>query len=55
MGILHVGENKVTSLNMGNRDVGSDDINQDVDTREIISNVKSDVLSRLNSVTAGAA
>ena len=28
-----VGENKVVSLNTGNRDVGSDDMKQDVDTR----------------------
>ena len=46
---------KVGSLNMVNRDVGSDDINQAVDTREIISHVKPDLLSRLKSVAAGAA
>ena len=40
-----VGENKVGSLNTGNRDVGSDDINQAVDTREIILCVKPDLLS----------
>ena len=50
-----VGENKVGSLNMGNRDVGSDDIKQAVDTREIIARVKPDLLSRLKSVAAGAA
>ena len=55
MGILHVGENKVTSLNMGNRDVGSDNIKQAVDTRKIIAQVKPDLLSRLKSVAAGAA
>ena len=47
--------NKVGSLNTGNSDVGSDDINQAVDTREIISHVKPDLLSRLKSVAAGAA
>ena len=50
-----VGENKFGSLFTGNRDVGSDNINQDVDTREIISCVKPDLLSRLKSVAAGAA
>ena len=50
-----VGENKVISLNTGNCDVGSDEINQDVDTREIILHVKSEVLRRLKSVAAGAA
>ena len=50
-----VGENKVGSLNTGNYDVGSDDINQAVDTREIISHVKPDLLSRLKLVAAGAA
>ena len=49
------GNNKVGSLNTGNRDVGSDDINRAVDTREIISRVKPDLLSRLKSVAAGAA
>ena len=32
-----VGENKFRSLNMGNRDVGSDNIKQAVDTRKIIA------------------
>ena len=50
-----LGENKVGSLNTGNRDLGSDYINQAVDTREIILRVKTDLLSRLNSVAAGAA
>ena len=50
-----VGENKVGSLNTGNRDVGSDDINQAVDTREMILRVKPDLLSRLKLVAAGAA
>ena len=49
------GENKFVSLNTGNRDIGSDYINQDVDTREIILCVKPDLLSRLNSVAAGSA
>ena len=50
-----VGENKVGSLNTGNLDVGSDNIKQAVDTREIIARVKPDLLSRLKSVAAGAA
>ena len=50
-----VGNDKVGSLNTGNHDVGSDDINNAVDTREIISRVKPDLLSRLKSVAAGAA
>ena len=52
---INVGENKVGGLNMVNSDVGSDDINQTVDTREIISRVKPDLLIRLKSVAAGAA
>ena len=51
----YVGENKVGSLNTGNRDVGSDDINQAVETRNIISRVKPDLLSRIKSVAEGAA
>ena len=47
--------NKVGSLNTGYRDVGSDNINQDVDTREIILRMKPYLLSRLKSVAAGAA
>ena len=50
-----VGNVKVGSLNTGNRDVGKDDVNNAVDTREIILRVKSDLLSRLKSVAAGAA
>ena len=46
---------KFGSLNTVNRDVGSDDINNTVDTRDIISRVKPDLLSRLKSVAAGAA
>ena len=49
------GNDKVGNLNTGNRDVGSDDVNNAVDTREIISRVKPDLLSRLKSVAAGAA
>ena len=48
-----LGEKKVGCLNMGNRDIGSDDINQAVDTREIISRAKPDLLSRLKSAAAG--
>ena len=48
-------ENKVGILNTGNRDVCSGNIIQAVDTREIISRVKPDLLSRLKSVAAGAA
>ena len=48
-------ENKVGILNAGNCDVGSDNIIQDVDTREIILRKKADLLSGLNSVAAGAA
>ena len=50
-----VGEKKIGSLNMGNRDVGSDDINQAVEMRDIILRVKPNLLSRLKSVAAGAA
>ena len=46
------GDNKVGSLNTGNRDIGSDDVNKAVDTCEIISRVKPDLLSRLKSVAA---
>ena len=52
---MSVGENKVGSLNTGNLDVGSDNIKQAVDTREIIAHVKPDLLSQLKSVVAGAA
>ena len=51
---VSVGENKVGSLNTGNRDVGSDDIKQAVDTREIIARVKPDLFIRLKLVAAGA-
>ena len=40
-----VGENKVGILNIGNRDVGSDNMKQAVDTREIIACMKLDLLS----------
>ena len=40
---------------MGDRDVGSDNVNNDVDTRKIILRVKPDLLSQLKSVAAGAA
>ena len=50
-----VGNNKVGSLNTGNRDVSNDDVNNTVDTRKIISRVKPDLLSRLKSVAVGAA
>ena len=49
------GNNKVGSLNTGNHDVGSDDVNKALDMRKIISRVKPDLLSRLKSVVAGAA
>ena len=38
-----VGNDKVGSLNKVNRDVGSDDVNNAVDTREIISRVRGDL------------
>ena len=50
-----VGENKVGILNPENRDADSDNINQAVETRKIISCVKPEILSRLKSVAAGAA
>ena len=53
--MIFVGENKVRSLNTGNCDIGSDEIQQAVNTREIIVRVKPDLLSRLKSVAAGAA
>ena len=40
---------------MGSREVGSDDIKQAVDTREIIARVKPELFSRLKSVAAVAA
>ena len=46
---------KSGSLNAVNRDVGSDDINNTVDTCDKISRVKPDLLSQLKSVAAGAA
>ena len=48
-------DNKYVSLNTGNCDVGSDYVNEAVDTREIISRVKPDLLSQLKSVDAVAA
>ena len=48
-----VGNDKVGSLNTGNRDVGSDDGNNTVDTREIIPRLKPELLIRLKSVAAG--
>ena len=49
------GNNKVGRLNTGSCDVGNDDVNKAVYTREIISRVKPDLLSRLKSVATGAA
>ena len=46
---------KLGSLNTINCDIGSDDVNNTVDMREIISRVKPDILSRLKSVATGAA
>ena len=46
---------KVESLNTVNRDVGSDDINNTVDTHNIILCVKPDLLSRPKSVASRAA
>ena len=45
-----VGDEKVKSLNTVNRDIGSDDLHHTVDTRDIISRVKIDLLSRLRPV-----
>ena len=50
-----VGNDKVGSLNTGNRELGSDNVNNAVDTRDIISRVKPDLLSQLKSVAAGSA
>ena len=50
-----IGNDKVGILNIINRDVGSDDVNNAIDTREIILRVKLDLLSRLKSVAARAA
>ena len=50
-----VGNDKVGSLNTVKRDVGSDDVNNTVGMRDIISRVKPYLLSRLKSVAAGAA
>ena len=36
---------KVGSLNIGSRDIGSDNVNNTVDTRKMISRVKPDLLS----------
>ena len=46
---------KVGSLNTVHCDVGSDNINNTVDTRNIILRVKPDLLSQLKSVAAVAA
>ena len=46
---------KVGSLNTGNCDVGSDGVRRTVDTRDIISRVNPEILSRQRSVAAGAA
>ena len=54
-GPVVVVNDKVRSLNTLNRDVGSDDVNNGVETRKIISCIKPDLLSRLKSVAAGAA
>ena len=45
-----MGDEKVGSLNMVNRDIGSDNVRHTVDTRDIISRMKPDLLSRLRSV-----
>ena len=52
---LVAGNNKVGSLNTGNRDIVSEDINNSVDTRKIFLRVKPDLLSGLKSVAAGVA
>ena len=49
-----VGNDKVGSLNTGKCYVDSDDVKNTVDTCEIISRVKPDLLSRLKSVAVGA-
>ena len=46
---------KVGSLNTGNRDVGSDNMQQTLNTRDIIVRTKPDLLSQLRSVAAEAA
>ena len=49
-------ENKKSgSLNTVNCDIGSEEINNTVDTRGRILRVKPDLLSQLKSVAAGAA
>ena len=53
--IVPVGNDKFGILDTGNRDVGSDDVNNALDMREIILRVKPELLSRLKSVAAGAA
>ena len=50
-----VGNDEFGSLNTENRDEVRDDVNIGVDTREIISFMKPDLLSRPKSVAAGAA
>ena len=55
MGALVKKNKKIGSLNTVNWGVDSDNINNTVDKRNIISHVKPDLLSRLKSVAAGAA
>ena len=50
-----VGNDKVGSLNTVNRGIGSDEVHHTVDTRNIVSRVKPELLSILSSVAAGAA
>ena len=50
-----VGYDKIGSLNMVNRDIGSDDINNAIYTREIKLHVKPDLLNRLKSEAVVAA
>ena len=49
-----VGNDIVRSLNTGNCDVGSDDVTNTVDTRNIILRIKPELLIQLKSVTAGS-
>ena len=55
MHVCVVENEKSGSLNTENRDVGSDNFHNTVDTRDIISRVKPGLLSRLRSMAAGAA
>ena len=54
-GVVVVGNNRVRSLNTRNRDVGSDDVNSGVDTREIISRVKPDFFRSAPTLCAASA